>query len=75
LLLFCDTAALARCARANPADDELITAIRTRMPSDWRRYAIVAVTPSLVELAAARNLQAATTNKISAACLLGLAQV
>jgi len=45
------------------------------MPSDWRRYAIVAVTPSLVELAAARNLQAATTNKISAACLLGLAQV
>lgn len=44
-------AALARRARENPADAELITAIRTRMRSDWPRYAIVEVTQSLVELA------------------------
>ena len=44
-------AALARRARENPADAELITAIRTRLRSDWPAYAIVEVTQSLVELA------------------------
>ena len=44
-------AALARRARENAADAELIAAIRTRLRSDWPGYAIVEVTQSLVELA------------------------
>ena len=44
-------AALARRARENAADAELIAAILTRLRSDWPGYAIVEVTQSLVELA------------------------
>jgi len=44
-------AALARRARENPADAELITAVGTRLRSDWPAYAIVEVTQPLVELA------------------------
>jgi predicted nucleic acid-binding protein len=44
-------AGLARRARENPADAELITAVRTRLRCDWPAYAIVEVTQPLVELA------------------------
>lgn len=44
-------AALARRVRENPADAEVIEAIRARMRADWPRYAIVEVTQQLMELA------------------------
>jgi predicted nucleic acid-binding protein len=44
-------AALARRARENPTDAEVIDTVRTRLRSDWPRYAIVEVTQPLVELA------------------------
>jgi len=44
-------AGLARRARENPADAGVIEAVRTRLRSDWARYAIVEVTQPLVELA------------------------
>lgn len=44
-------AALARRARENAADTELIAAIRARLRCDWPRYAIVELTQSLLELA------------------------
>ncbi|MCF8150874.1 MAG: type II toxin-antitoxin system VapC family toxin [Burkholderiaceae bacterium] len=45
-------AALARRARENTSDTEAIETIRTRLRTDWPRYAIVEITQSLVELAA-----------------------
>jgi len=44
-------AALARRARENPADAEMIEAVRARFCTDWPGYAIVEVTQALVELA------------------------
>lgn len=44
-------AALARRARENPADAGVIETVRTRLRTDWPRYAIVEITQSLVELA------------------------
>ncbi len=79
-------AALARRSRENPADAEVIEAVRTRLRNDWHRYAIVEVTQPLVELAgdyadtfalrgydsiqlaAARILQAATSEELQFAC-------
>lgn len=44
-------AALARRARENPADAEAIETARTRLRTDWSRYAIVEITQPLMELA------------------------
>lgn len=44
-------AALARRGRENPTDAKVIETIRTRLRTDWPRYAIVEVTQPLVELA------------------------
>lgn len=44
-------AALARRARENRADAEAIETVRTRLRSDWSRYAIVEITQPLMELA------------------------
>ena len=44
-------AALARRARENPADAEAIETTRTRLRTDWPRYAIVEITQPLMELA------------------------
>ena len=44
-------AALARRARENSADAEMIEAVRTRLRTHWPRYAIIEVTQQLVELA------------------------
>lgn len=44
-------AALARRARENPGDAEVIEAVRTRLRNDWTRYAIVEITQALLELA------------------------
>ncbi|MBK7675939.1 type II toxin-antitoxin system VapC family toxin [Accumulibacter sp.] len=44
-------AALARRARENPADAAAIEAVRTRLRTDWPRYAIVEITQPLLELA------------------------
>jgi uncharacterized protein len=44
-------AALARRVRECPADADAIDVVRERLRADWRDYAIVEVTQSLVELA------------------------
>lgn len=44
-------AALARRARENPGDAEVIERVRERLRADWPRYAIVEITQLLVELA------------------------
>ena len=44
-------AALARRSRESPADAGAINTVRDRLRADWRDYAIVEVTQSLVELA------------------------
>lgn len=44
-------AALARRLRESPADATVIETVRTRLRTDWPRYAIVEVTQPLVELA------------------------
>lgn len=45
------TAALARRSREDPADAEVIEIVRSRLRTDWSRYAIVEVTQALVEMA------------------------
>lgn len=44
-------AALARRARENPPDAAAIETARTRLRTDWPRYAIVEITQPLMELA------------------------
>jgi predicted nucleic acid-binding protein len=44
-------AALARRARENPADLEVIDAIRVNLRSDWSSFAMMEITQPLVELA------------------------
>lgn len=44
-------AALARRVRESPIDTEAIEAVRSQLRNDWRNFAIVEVTQSLVELA------------------------
>ena len=44
-------AAFARRARENPADTEVMDAIRANLRTDWPDFAIVEVTQALVELA------------------------
>ncbi|MDP1610589.1 MAG: type II toxin-antitoxin system VapC family toxin [Sulfuritalea sp.] len=44
-------AALARRARENPGDAQAIETVRTRLRTDWPRYAIVEITQPLMELA------------------------
>jgi predicted nucleic acid-binding protein len=44
-------AALARRARENPGDTQAIETVRTRLRTDWPRYAIVEITQPLMELA------------------------
>ncbi|WP_301100539.1 type II toxin-antitoxin system VapC family toxin [Propionivibrio sp.] len=44
-------AALARRSREDPADVEIVDAVRRRLRTDWLRYAIVEVTQPLMELA------------------------
>jgi predicted nucleic acid-binding protein len=44
-------AALARRARENPTDAEAIETVRTRLRTDWPRYAIVEITQPLMDLA------------------------